>query len=67
MTPLLVCLAAIIVLVIVVCAAVRICDLDHVDLNANLLKFAAVSFSVKSRPPRRSLGTGSPVPKQSRR
>ncbi|WP_165617756.1 MULTISPECIES: hypothetical protein [Mycobacterium] len=40
MTPLLVCFAAIILLVLAVCAAVRLCNLDHVDLNANVLKLA---------------------------
>jgi hypothetical protein len=67
MTTLLICLAGFILLVIAVCAAVRLCNLDHVNLNANVLKLAAVSFSVKSRPPRKGVAPGSPVPKKSRR
>lgn len=64
MTPLLICLAAAIVLVLVVCAAVRLCNLDQVNLHANVLKLAVVSFSVTSRPPRDDKGTPPPVPKK---
>lgn len=61
MTPLLICLAASILLVIAVCAAVRFCNLDQVNLHANVLKLAVVSFSVTSQPPR--IGA-SPVPRK---
>lgn len=64
MTPLLICLAAIIVLVIAVCAAVRFCNLDQVNLHANVLKLAVVSFSVTSRPPSDDKRAKSPIPKK---
>lgn len=51
MSLLLVCLFAIIVLVIAVCLAVRFCNLENVDLSANITRFAAVRFSVTGRPP----------------
>lgn len=67
MTPLLICLAAILVLVVAVCLAMRFCNLDQVNLHANVLKLANVSFSVKSRPPREDVRAESRVPKKRRR
>ena len=34
----LICIIALIAFVGIVCAAVRLCNLEHVDLNANVLK-----------------------------
>ena len=51
MTTLLLCLAAFILLVLAMCAAVRVCHLEQVDLRANVLKLAVFSFTVKSRAP----------------
>lgn len=51
MSLLLICLFAVIVLVIAVCIAVRFCNLENVDLSANITRFAAVRFSVTGRPP----------------
>jgi hypothetical protein len=42
---------AVTVLVTVVCAAVRLFKLEHVDLHANMWKLATLSFSVKNQPP----------------
>jgi hypothetical protein len=47
LTPLLI---LIIVLVVALCAAVRLFNLEHVDLSANILKIVTFSFSAKSRP-----------------
>ncbi|WP_157863569.1 hypothetical protein [Mycolicibacterium obuense] len=47
---LLLCIAAVIVLVAVVCAAVRFCDLEHVDLAASLGKLGNFTLKVKRRP-----------------
>lgn len=64
MTPLLICLAAIIVLVVAVCAAVRFCNLDQVNLHANVLKLAVVSFSVTSHQPPDDHGARPLIPKK---
>lgn len=52
MTPLLVCIIALIVPVVIICiicAAVKLFNLEHVKLSANVLKLVTFSFSVKSR------------------
>jgi hypothetical protein len=42
-------------LVGIVCVAVRLCNLEHVDLSANILKVITFSCRVKGRPsPRQS-------------
>jgi hypothetical protein len=66
MEMLLLCLAALIVIVIVTYAAVRLCNLEEVGFHANILKYAAVTFSVKSRPPRDDASTQPPVPRKHR-
>ena len=50
LTPLLILIIAVIALVVVLCAAVRLFNLEHVDLSANILKIVTFSFSAKSRP-----------------
>ncbi|MGE2717581.1 DUF6953 family protein [Mycolicibacterium litorale] len=56
-TYLLLCSVFVIVLVAVVCVAVRFCDLDHVDLGATLWK-PAVSVKVKRRAPQTAPAAG---------
>jgi len=51
-TPLLVCIIALIVPVVIICiicAAVKLFNLEHVKLSANVLKLVTFSFSVKGR------------------
>lgn len=50
LTPLLVLVIAVIALVVALCAAVRLFNLEHVDLSANILKLVTFSFRAKSRP-----------------
>ena len=52
MTPLLVCIIALIVPVVIICiicAAVKLFNFEHVKLSANVLKLVTFSFSVKGR------------------
>lgn len=51
---LLCCLAALIVLVVVLCLAPRFCNLGHVEFHANVWKLAAFTFRAESRPPEES-------------
>lgn len=46
---LLTCLAAAIVLVVATCVAAKLCNLDHIDLSANVLEVASFRLKVKSR------------------
>lgn len=45
----LLCIASLIVLTAVICAAVRVCDLEHVDFGASFWKLATFSLKVKRR------------------
>jgi hypothetical protein len=51
-----VCIFALIALVVFVCVAVRVCNLDYVELSWKLWKLLSFSVKVKGRDPRQPRG-----------